>query len=112
MKKIEWYEKIAEYIYDNIEDFYETFYVNSKLQSIGNSYRLNPCPVCGHSDCATIGTSVHCFSCDWKGTHINAWFEYATKNLGMTLSEAIKKLEEYTHIKCPIGDDEVSMEEV
>ncbi|MCX8074128.1 MAG: toprim domain-containing protein [Clostridia bacterium] len=105
--KLEWYEKTANIICDNIEDFYQKFYNPEQIKKIGSdSYRVNRCPVCGHNDCCTVkGNTVHCFSgsCDWSGTHINAWYYYATNIKGVSISEAIKQLDDYTGLKFPAG---------
>ena len=102
MDKLEWYEKVEEYINENLTSFYEEFYGVSELKKIGTSYRINPCPVCGHSNCCTLtGNTVHCFSgsCNWKGTHITAWYMYAGDKLGLSVYEAVAKLEKFTSYK-------------
>lgn len=102
MNKQEWYENTSNIIMNDLESFYAEFYPDCDIVSLGPSgYRLNPCPVCGHSDCATVGEAVNCFSCGWKGTHISAWYEYCTEVRGGTLREAITKLENFTQIKYP-----------
>ncbi|MDF2841787.1 MAG: primase-like protein [Herbinix sp.] len=105
MNKKEWYEQTIEFITNDLEDFYQHFYKNDekgfKLVSIGSGYRLNPCPVCGHNDCATVGEAVNCFSCHWSGTHISAWYEYATGVLGIPLRDAIAKLDIFTGLRFP-----------
>lgn len=109
MDKLEWYEKVEEYINENLTSFYEEFYGVSELKKIGTSYRINPCPVCGHSNCCTLtGNTVHCFSgsCNWKGTHITAWYMYAGDKLGLSVYEAVAKLEKFTSYKFPAGTPE------
>ena len=44
MDKLEWYEKVEEYINDDLVSFYEEFYGVSELRKVGTSYRINPCP--------------------------------------------------------------------
>jgi DNA primase len=123
MNKNEWYEKTIEKITESPEtmrDFYETFYKkvgekkngedgDFKVVSIGASgFRLNPCPMCGHHDCATVGEAVNCFSCNWTGTHISAWYEYATGVLGIPLKDAIAKLDIFTGLRFPLsGSDNI-----
>lgn len=111
MDKLEWYQCAQDKINGDIEAFYGEFYRVNKLEKIGvNSYRVNPCPMCNHNDGCTVSTTnrVNCFSgsCGWKGTHINAWFTYAQDKLGITMYEAIKKLEGFCGIKYPAGTPE------
>lgn len=103
MDKLEWYQSVEKYINDNLQEFYSEFY-DRELIPIGANYRVNPCPSCGHNNCCTIaGNTVNCFSgeCEWKGTHITAWYAYMDKKKGKGISEAIKKLEEFTGFKFP-----------
>lgn len=107
MNRNEWYEKTSEIIANDLESFYTSFYKDVRIESIGGSgYRLQPCPMCGHSDCATVGEAVNCFSgsCGWKGTHISAWEEYALHQLGLTLRDAINRLDIYTGLKFPYSE--------
>lgn len=107
MNKNEWYEKTIEIITNDLEEFYSRFYKDTQVVSIGESgYRLNPCPMCGHNDCATVGEAVHCFSCEWKGTHISAWYEYATDVLDIPLKEAIAKLDLFTKLRFPTSPNQ------
>ncbi len=103
MNKLQWYDKITNLILDNVEKFYEDFYPKSMIQRVGKSYRLQPCPVCGHNDCSTVGEAVNCFSCGWKGTHINALIEYFMEVKGEPRWNAINALEDYFHLKYPRG---------
>lgn len=100
--KITWYDEVANHIQENILDFYGKFY-KEELQPIGNAYRLQPCPKCGHNDCCTVGESVHCFSCDWKGTNINTFIDQCIENEGISKFAAIKKLEDWSQIAYPKG---------
>ena len=107
MNKLEWYERTAEIICGNLEGFYEKFYNPRSIDDIGGgSYRVNACPVCGHNDCCTVkDNTVHCFSgdCDWQGTHINAWYFYATNIKNISLNQAIDELDKFTKLKFPVG---------
>lgn len=106
MDKLEWYERVEEYINNNLVSFYDEFYNIDGLKKIGASYRINPCPMCGHSNCCTLtSNTVHCFSgaCNWKGTHITAWYMYAGEKLGLSIYEAVASLEKYTGHKFPAG---------
>ena len=107
MNKLEWYEKTANVICEDLEAFYEKFYSPDSIEKIGtNSYRIIPCPVCGHKDCCTVkDNTVHCFSgnCGWSGTHINAWYFYATNVKNISLNQAIDELDSFTHLKFPVG---------
>lgn len=110
MDKLEWYESVENKINEDIDLFYGEFYSGAKPKKIGpDSYRINPCPVCGHSNsCTLTGNTVHCFSgeCGWKGTHITAWYEYAKEKLNLSLYEAVAKLEKFTGYKFPAGTKE------
>ena len=104
MEKIEkgqWYELVADFIEENLEDFYSRFYKEFELVKTGKGFRLEPCPMCSHRDCCAVGVAVHCFSCKWSGTHINAWTHYATNALGITMQEALKALEDYSGVPFP-----------
>jgi hypothetical protein len=101
-----WYREVAEYIDDNIEEFYSQFYSNSSITKAGNQWRLEPCPVCGHKHCCTIKIGVNCFSCQWTGGHIGAWMQYAVNTLGITKFEARTRLEEFTGILHPRMSEE------
>lgn len=107
MNKHEWYEKTTEFITDDLEEFYSRFYKDSHIVSLGASgYRLNPCPMCGHNDCSTVGEAVFCFSCGWRGTHISAWYEYATNVLGIPIRDAISKLDVFTGLRFPLSSNQ------
>lgn len=109
MDKLEWYEAVEKKINSDISKFYQEFYNAAELKRVGVSYRVNPCPVCGHSNCCTItGNTIHCFSgsCGWKGTHITAWYAYAGDKLGLSMYQAVEKLERYTGYKFPAGTPE------
>jgi hypothetical protein len=101
LDKSKWYEQVADIIEDNLEDFYGKFYKDHDVIKTGKGFRLEPCPMCSHRDCCTVGAAVHCFSCGWSGTHINGWIDYATNVLGITTWEATKQLEEFTGIPFP-----------
>jgi len=62
----------------------------SKIEKVGSdTYRVNPCPLCGHKDCFTIypkTESFHCFSCDQAGDVI--CFEKLHKHLPDNLEAA------------------------
>lgn len=106
--KKDWYEKVQDFLEDHIEEFYERFY-HCNLEKVGNGYRAQPCPMCGHNDSCSIGqNSVHCFSgsCEWTGTHITAWYAYALEKNNMNVGAAIKRLEDYTGYRFPKGTPE------
>lgn len=106
--KLNWYSSVQEKINEDLDRFYEEFY-SATLTNVGASYRINPCPNCGHNNCCTItGNTVHCFSgrCDWKGTHINAWYAFALNKLDLNFYEAVDRLEKYTNIPFPKGSEE------
>ena len=63
---IEWYKTINEMVADDPEEFYSSFY-DAEMKKISSDYRMEPCPMCGHSGCCTVTEiGVKCFSCDWK----------------------------------------------
>ena len=104
--RLEWYSTIAGLIADDIEGFVAFFFPDVTLKKSGKTYQMQPCPVCGHKDCATIGLDnmIHCFSCDWSGTYINAYIDYA-KAEGKTSYEAIKELSDYYEIPYPSDEE-------
>lgn len=110
INKEEWYELVGDKIKEDIQGFYKNIYGIEYLKKVGaNSYRVNPCPVCGHKECCTIKEGmIKCFSgsCDWKGTHITAWFKYATDILKMSHGQALAKIEEFSGIMYPMENDE------
>ncbi len=63
---------IFNYIKNNVKiiDFIE-FSTQSKVEKVGSdTYRADPCPLCGHHDCCTLypkTESFHCFSCHRAG---------------------------------------------
>ncbi|MGL5717694.1 MAG: toprim domain-containing protein [Paraclostridium sp.] len=104
--KLEWYSSVAEYIQQNMHDTYRELY-GVELKRVGDCFRVNICPVCGHKDCCTTKENiVNCFSgsCDWKGNQVTAWISYAKNIKKMSFMEAIKKLEKITGLKFPGGD--------
>lgn len=103
MNRLDWYERVANMILDELERFYDTFYKGKKLVPVGSSFRLEPCPKCGHKGCCTIDSAVHCFSCGWAATHINALMDYMIEKEGKTKREVIKMLEEFTDLPYPKG---------
>ena len=109
MNKIEWYEQTAEIIQDRLLEFYEHFYSEYAIEKIGgDKIRIQPCPKCGHSDCCTVGVALHCFSgnCNWSGTHINAWFDFALNRRSITQAEAVRELDRFTGLNYPLTDTE------
>jgi hypothetical protein len=61
-------------------------------------------------DCCSVGKAVHCFSCGFSATHINAFISYQTDKKGKTKDEAIKLLEGYTKITYPRGNNREEIE--
>lgn len=64
--------------------------VGQQAKKVGSdTYRISPCPLCGHNDCFTLypkDNSWHCFSCDRSGTVID--FELHHKGLKEPLEAA------------------------
>jgi DNA primase len=77
-----------------IIDFIESS-TQSKVEKVGSdTYRANPCPLCGHHDCCTLYPktgSFHCFSCQRAGDVIT--FEKLYRSLPDNL-EAAKSITE------------------
>ncbi len=71
----------------DIVDFFNKHF--DSIKSIGGStYRINPCPFCGHNDCFTIfkiQQNYHCFSCAQHGDIIN----FEMKKNRITFKDAI-----------------------
>lgn len=52
----------------NLADFVHREFPDGRIFKIGNSWRRNPCPLCGHFDCFTLSSQrFYCFSCGEKG---------------------------------------------
>ncbi|MEG0728265.1 MAG: toprim domain-containing protein [Anaerovoracaceae bacterium] len=104
MKK--WYNDTADTINDRLEEFYEATYPGTRTEAISSGQlRVQPCPMCNHEDCCTVSATngVKCFSgaCDWKGTHIKAWQDFATSILKLTVTQANKELDRFTGLSFP-----------
>lgn len=120
MERIEWYETAEQKINKDIERFYKHFYGDDKIlikigksKIGGESYRVNPCPYCGHGDSCTIaGNTVHCFSgsCGWKGTHISAFIRYSKEKNNKKEIDAINEIAKYINVPFPIGTPEEQAE--
>lgn len=105
---IEWYKTINEMIADDPEEFYSIFY-DSGMKKISNDYRMEPCPMCGHSGCCTVTEiGIKCFSCDWKGNHTKAYMTYAHEVLRKTETEILMELAEWSNIPLPDRIDDES----
>lgn len=103
--KLDWYAVITDLIEQGLEDFVSEFYPDNKSKKIStNGFSLEPCPMCGHKNCCRVTSEIHgakCFSCDWKGSYINSYVEYASKHLGLGYFEALKKFESYYGVNFP-----------
>lgn len=110
-----------------VETFYEKLYPDSRLHvaSAGrkNTYRLNPCPICGHNDCATVyageGSGTFCFSntdgdkCKFSGSHVGAYLSYC-KSKGIAFRNGYNSIAEVVGERVPsdgFGPSEYSMTE-
>lgn len=109
MNKRQWYELVEENIELNLEKFYLDMY-KADLENLGSSsYRVNPCPACGHNDSCTINVEqgyVNCFSgdCWFKGNHLHTFIKYVEEKLDPpknTKQTAILLLEKWTGIPYP-----------
>ena len=111
-------EWAREHIDPIVDTFYEQLYPESELKiaSSGtkNTYRLNPCPICGHKDCATVytgdGSGTFCFSnsgvdkCQFNGNHVGAYLSYCKIN-NIPLRKGFEKIEEIVGEKVPSMND-------
>ena len=93
MNRLGWYERVSDFILENLEAFCDLY--EGKSQVTGADVRVNPCPFCGHNDCYTVGEATHCFSCSEKGTNIGMFLKYKGKK------EGILQLEEFAKLKYP-----------
>ena len=109
LNKRQWYELVEENIELNLEKFYLDMY-KADLENLGSSsYRVNPCPACGHNDSCTINVEqgyVNCFSgdCWFKGNHLHTFIKYVEEKLDPpknTKQTAILLLEKWTGIPYP-----------
>lgn len=109
MNRYEWYQAVNEKISQNLETFYSSMY-EMEIEPVGfDTYRINPCPLCGHNDCATIkvdGQYVNCFheGCEFKGNHIGVFVKYVIKTFkapNNTKSIALKLLAKWSGVAYP-----------
>jgi len=86
---------------DNLEDFLEKLLiegeVDSKIVSIGNSLRMQPCSFCGHKDCLTFNKNIPCYNCFSCSEHGNL-IAYASLVLG-NRKKALIFIGEYLNIQ-------------
>lgn len=107
LTKPEWYDKVADYIVDNLMEFYTKFYPDSEPKNQGKQIAIEPCPSCGHrGSCKATPVGLNCFSCKWTGTHISALTSHYTNNRNKTYGDAIRDLEEFTGEKFPAESPE------
>lgn len=100
--KKEWHEKINDAIIDNLEDFYESHYDESEIKKTGKGIFLNPCPMCGHNDCCHVTEiGLHCFSCDWGGSHTKVFTEYARTVHNKDLYSINQELSKWAGVSMP-----------
>lgn len=115
MNKLEWYEKTSDFIYDNLETFYDTYYKDVNLVKVGSKYGLEPCPLCGHGNCCRVNEfGIHCFSaCDLKDSHTSAYMKYAQRRLKLPFSTIVSNIEKFTKLVFPgISKEEVEKHRV
>lgn len=95
-----WFERVNDDIIDRMAEFYESFYPDTEVRSLGDNLALEPCPMCGHKGCCRVTeVGVHCFSCGWKGGHIKAYTEYASSMLKKPQRKAYQEIAQFTGIK-------------
>lgn len=97
-----------------VDEFYEKLYKDSTLNVMSRgsktTYRLNPCPICGHNDCATVytgeGSGVFCFSnldgekCTFVGNHVSAYLSYC-KAKDISFSKGYRHIHEIVGERVP-----------
>lgn len=96
--KQEWFNRAADFIVDNLEDFYRQLYVGhyDTIKWQGKSLAIESCPSCGHhGSCKANETAVHCFSCKWSGTHINALITHYKSERKKSYRDAIDAIAEF-----------------
>lgn len=116
--RYDWYFEVNTKISQNLEGFYSTMYEKEIIPIGYNTYRINPCPICGHNDCATIKNDaqfVNCFSegCNFKGNHVGAFIKYVQetfKSPNNTKGMAIKLLEKWSGIAYPKANSHAEKE--
>lgn len=104
MNNFEYNKETNNYIRGHLTEFYATMYKDSEIKPLSNgSFRLEPCPICGHHDCCTVSPKgVKCFSCDdFKGGHVAAYIYYAAQKLGFKEPQAREILTGFSHIELP-----------
>lgn len=72
MHNINYKNRLGLAIAENPYPFFEKLFPETTIDYVGENYRLQPCPQCGHRDCCTITSGkpfIHCLStgCDLKG---------------------------------------------
>lgn len=105
----EWESAINQFAASHLEEFYQKAYPKVTLQSLSygdsSSFRLQPCPMCGHEDCCTVTSlGLNCFSgsCSWKGSHVKAYISYAKKKLRKNDLKIQEALRDVTNIEIPV----------
>ncbi len=105
-----WHFDVNEQIVYRLDEFYQEFY-EEELHSVGEGYRLEPCPMCGHKNCCSVGEpGINCFSCGWSGSHTGSYIDYAINRLRMTEFEAEKKLSEWSGVPVKELTEEESLQ--
>lgn len=94
-----WIEKCNKYIKNHIKEFYKDFY-EVKLTPTKSGYMVNPCPICGHKDCATIiDEKPRCNSCNLLGD--NFVYIYLKYNESNDIEDNIRRIERFCKVMHP-----------
>ena len=111
---LKWYEGCNAYIENHLEEFLDSFYQASNPIAIPpDGFRVNPCPVCDHNDCATFSREkglVNCFSCGWSGNLVSSYIEYATDKTDKRLSDIRKEIGNFCGLTYPVPDSKEERE--
>lgn len=103
-----WFEQANDTIADDLDGFYSAHYPTTEIRSLGKSLGLEPCPVCEHKNCCRVTEfGLNCFSCGWKGNHVNAYLEYAKNILHESNAKAYRDIAEWT--KIPLKEETPEM---
>lgn len=101
-----WYASCNTIIGERLESFLEQFYPGSNLQPLGDGFRLQPCPRCGHSDCSTVSSKgVVCYSCGWSGNYLSSYLSLQSDGGGLRKKDAIRKIEAFCGLNYPVTID-------
>jgi len=101
-----WLGLILARISDDPASFYTKFLPNSRLDNIGMSIRIQPCPICGHYDCCTVtpgNIGVNCFHTNcFAGNHV----KFILESSAIEQNRLIADIAEFYSIPYPGEENE------